>query len=135
QEQDTVPLASAEEPEEEPEPPWEGPFLGITRTSTGVYVSPRFKRTLKIGYVQEGALVPIREGSVEGEGCRSGWHEAVAGGYICGDHGTTNLKDPRITNAPSQPDLENVLPYKYARNGRNGAPLYRSVPSKEQQRV
>ncbi len=123
------------EPEATPEPPWEGPFLGITRTSAGVYAAPRFKRSLKLGYVQEGALVPIRDGVVDGEGCRTGWYEAVGGGYVCGDHGTTNLKDPRITNAPNQPALDAILPYKYARNARNGAPLYRSVPSKEQQRV
>jgi len=118
----------------EPPPPWPGPFLGITRSSSGIYAEPTAKRKTKIGYAQEGSLVPVKEEKVKGDGCSAGWYEVVGGGYICGDQGTTNTKDPRLTNAPRQPELEAVLPFTYARNTRNGAPLYKSVPSQAQQR-
>lgn len=114
--------------------PWQGPFLGITRSSVGIYAKPSSKRSVKIGYAQEGALLPVKGNTVKGEGCAAGYHEVVGGGYICADSGTTNINDPRITNAPKQPNLEAVLPFTYARNSRNGAPLYRAVPSREQQR-
>ncbi len=133
--------AAAEQPSkpenvepEPPPPPWPGPFLGITRSSSGIYAEPSTKRKAKIGYAQEGSLVPVKEEKVKGEGCSAGWYEVVGGGYICSDQGTTNTKDPRVTNAPRQPDLEAILPFTYARNSRNGAPLYKSVPSNEQQR-
>lgn len=115
------------------DPPWEGPFFGITRSSIGIYLEPAGKRSKKIGYAQEGALLPVKEGKVKGEGCSAGWLEVVGGGYVCSDQGTLNVKDPRVTNAPRQPDLEAILPFTYARNSRNGAPLYKAVPSAEQQ--
>lgn len=117
-----------------PEPPWPGPFLGILRTSSGIYAHPSGKRRDKIGYAQEGALLPVKETKVKGDGCSAGWYEVVGGGYVCADQGSTNSKDPRVTNAPRQPDLDAILPFSYARNARNGAPLYKSVPSAEQQR-
>lgn len=136
------PTPAAKEPAAAPEdapvaavePPWEGPFLGITRSSSGIYLEPSTKRKAKVGYAQEGSLVPVKEDKVKGDGCSAGWYEVVGGGYICSDQGTTNVKDPRVTNAPRQPDLDAILPYSYGRNTRNGAPLYKSVPSSEQQR-
>jgi hypothetical protein len=113
-------------------PPWTGPFLGITRTSAGIYAEPTFKRDQKIGYAQEGAKVPVLAERVKREGCSGGWFQLVDGGYICSEHGTTDLEDPRIKFGPSQPKLEDILPYRYARNTRNGTPLYKSVPSVEQ---
>jgi hypothetical protein len=131
---ETIPEAAAE-PEAVPEePPWAGPFLGITRTSSGIYLEPNNQRRKKIGYAQEGAVLPVKEERVKGGGCSAGWYEVVGGGYVCSDQGTTNVKDPRITNAPRQPNLDAILPFTYARNTRNGAPLYKSVPSDEQQR-
>ncbi len=113
---------------------WQGPFLGITRTSVGIYAGPSSKRSTKVGYAQEGALLPVKGNTVKGDGCDAGYHEVVGGGFICSDSGTTNQSDPRITNAPKQPSLDSVLPFTYARNSRNGAPLYRAVPSREQQK-
>jgi hypothetical protein len=114
--------------------PWQGPFLGITRTSVGIYAGPNSKRATKIGYAQEGALLPVKANTVKGDGCDAGYYEVVGGGFICGDAGTTNTNDPRVANAPKQPNLNSVLPFTYARNSRNGAPLYRAVPSREQQK-
>lgn len=112
--------------------PWEGPFLGVLRSSTGIYAQPSFRREFKIGYAEEGARVPVHPDPVDGDGCGSGWYRVVHGGYICGGHGTTKLDDPRLRNGRRRPNLDEILPYKYARNTANGTPLYRSVPSSEQ---
>jgi hypothetical protein len=118
--------------EPDPRPPWTGPFLGITRSSTGIYAAPSFAREKKIGYAQEGAKVPILPEKVSTADCSDGWYQLVDGGYVCGNHGTKDLSDPRVKLGPSQPNLAEILPYRYARNVKNGTPLYKSVPSKEQ---
>src|SRR6185369_3245054 len=46
----------------------------------------------------------------------------------------TNLSSPEARFAIRAPKLENVLPYTYARNAKNGTPLYKSVPTVEQMR-
>lgn len=116
----------------EPEKPWEGPFLGVTRSSAGIYADIKRSKDAKLGYAQEGAKVPVEAGAIPSENCKQGWYRLASGGFICGDDGTLNLDDPRIKLGPRQPDLEAILPYKYARNAHNGTPLYRSVPSQEQ---
>jgi hypothetical protein len=107
----------------------------VTRSSTGIYSEANPSRDKKFAYAQEGAKVPILPDKVSSEGCSQGWYQLVDGGYICGNDGTTNLDDPRIKFGPSQPNLEEILPYRYARNTKNGTPLYKSVPSKEQLRT
>lgn len=128
------PEPSAEPAPAEPEerPPWPGPFFHVTRSSTGVYSEMTFERSKKIGYAQQGTQVAVHEDVVKTSNCSSGWYRAVDGGFLCGDHGTTNEKDERVRNRRKQPKLDAVLPYTYARNAHNGTPLYRSVPSREQ---
>ncbi len=122
-------------PTEEAEPePWTGPFFHVTRSSTGVYSDKTFRRAKKIGYVEEGAKLAVHPEPEATGDCKAGWYKLVDGGFICGDHGTTNEKDERVKHPPKQPDVTAVLPYLYARNAHNGTPLYRSVPSREQMR-
>jgi hypothetical protein len=56
----------------------------------------------------------------------------VGGGYVCGNYGTIDPKDPKRTNGTAPPNLKDILPYRYARNSKNGTPLYKSVPTNEQ---
>jgi hypothetical protein len=123
-------LSSAIAPSERP--PWSGPFLGVTRSSAGIYSEPSFAKNKKIGYAQEGAKLPVHPEKIANDSCSEGWFKLVDGGFVCANHGTTKLDDPRIKFGPTQPDIESVLPYRYARNVKNGTPLYKSVPSKEQ---
>jgi hypothetical protein len=67
-----------------------------------------------------------------GEGCSSGWLEVVDGGYVCSAIGTLDEKDSRAHFAQRPPDLDALLPYTYARNAKNGTPMYRSVPTREE---
>jgi hypothetical protein len=119
-------------PADEPPPPWPGPFLAITRSSVGVYAEPAADRNKKIGYVQSGARVPVHDGPIEKSNCPAGWYRTVAGGYICGEAGSTNPKAPEARFGRRQPALDEILPYTYARNAKNGTPLYKSVPTPEQ---
>lgn len=114
------------------EKPWEGPFLIITRSSAGVYRTRSFDRDQKIGYLRNGGKVAVYPEPIEADNCKGGWYRAVDGGFVCGSYGTTDASAPAARFATKQPVLDDVLPYTYARNAKNGTPLYKTVPTKEQ---
>lgn len=113
-------------------PPWAGPFLTVLSTSAGVYAEPAADRRTKIGYARNGGRLPVKPEKLQGAGCRSGWYAVIGGGFICANEGTTNADDPRARLAGQEPNLNDILPYPYARNAYNGTPLYSSVPSRDQ---
>jgi hypothetical protein len=113
-------------------PPWPGPFFTVISGSTGIYAQASNERSLKIGYARNGGRIPVLPNKLEGEGCRDGWYEGVGSGFICSSEGTVDDSDPRARLSATPPNLTEVLPYPYARNARNGTPLYNSVPSVDQ---
>ena len=117
------------------EPPvpadYKGPWLAITSSAAGVYVEPNFE-SKKLGYIRSGGRVPVDAATVSKKNCTGGWYKVLSGGYVCGNLGTTDLNHPDVKFATQAPNLEEVLPYPYARNAKNGTPLYKSVPSREQ---
>lgn len=120
-------------PEAEPEPPpHPGPWLVITSSSTGLYEEPKFDKEAKFGYARNGGRLAVLGEVVSKAGCSGGWYQLVGGGYVCGNSGTIDDKSDKLKFVQKAPDLEEVLPYKYARNAKNGTPLYRSIPSREQ---
>lgn len=121
-----------EEKTDEPPPPHPGPWIWVTRSSAAIYENPKPNRDEKIGYVKRGGQVPILEGTVEGDDCPKGWYKVVSGGFICSHVGTTDKDHKDVKFRPSQPNIEEILPYKYARNAKNGTPLYKSIPTKKQ---
>src|SRR3569832_113655 len=112
--------------------PWPGPFFTVTSGSTGSYAQPVADRALKVGYARNGGRIPVLPEKVVNDACRSGWYEGVQGGFICSSEGTVDQEDPRARLRATPPNLDAVLPYPYARNARNGTPLYNSVPSDDQ---
>ncbi len=114
------------------QPEHAGPWLVVTSPAAGVYSEPTFERRAKIGWVRAGGRLPLKGKAVSTKNCTAGWYELVGGGFTCGNYGTTNLAHPDVKFAQAQPKLEDVLPYPYARNAKNGTPLYKSVPSREQ---
>lgn len=128
-----APEGESKEPEaEEPPKPHEGPWFVVTGTAAGVYSQPDFERTNKIGYVRNGGKVAVEPERIAKKNCSGGWYKLVSGGYICGNLGTTNLEHPEVKGATNAPKLDEVLPYTYVRNAKNGTPLYKHVPSREQ---
>jgi lipoprotein-anchoring transpeptidase ErfK/SrfK len=112
--------------------PWPGPFFTVISSSTGVYAQPVTDRALKIGYARNGGRIPVLPEMVVNDACRSGWYEGVQGGFVCSSEGTIDQDDPRARLSATPPNVDAVLPYPYARNARNGTPLYNSVPSVDQ---
>ena len=113
-------------------PGYDGPYFTVTASSTGIYPEPSPDRSRKLGYARSGGRVPVLPGTVAGEGCRTGWYALVGGGFICADDGSIDPTDPLVRLAVQPPNLSAILPYPYARNARNGTPLYASVPSRDQ---
>jgi lipoprotein-anchoring transpeptidase ErfK/SrfK len=123
---------TAEDKRHEPPAPHSGPWLWVLRSSAAVYKKPRGNRDEKIGYIKRGGKLGILEAKVEGEDCPQGWYQVASGGYVCSHVGTTDENHKDVKFRPAQPNVEEILPYKYARNSKNGTPLYRSIPSTKQ---
>ncbi len=114
-----------------PPPDYKGPWLAITAPAAGVYGEPTFEGK-KLGYLRNGGRVAVEASTVSKKSCTSGWYKVLTGGFVCGNLGTTDLNHPDVKFATQAPNLDDVLPYPYARNAKNGTPLYKSVPSREQ---
>ncbi|MEI9940011.1 MAG: L,D-transpeptidase family protein [Pseudomonadota bacterium] len=110
---------------------YKGPWLAITASAAGVYGEASFEGK-KLGYIRNGGRVAVEANTVSKKNCTSGWYKLLGGGYVCGNLGTTDLNHPDVKFATQAPNLDEVLPYPYARNAKNGTPLYKSVPSREQ---
>ena len=115
-----------------PDVPYTGPWFAVTSPAAGVYTEMSFERGKKIGFMRSGGRAPVEAEKVEKKNCSAGWYKVRSGGFVCGNYGTTDLSTPDVKFGTSQPNLKEILPYPYARNAKNGTPLYRTVPSREQ---
>ena len=97
--------------------------------------TPRPERGKKIlGYIRLGGKVPVEPALVKdasGKCSRAGTTSSTAA-TSARKWATLDLKNPQVRLGITPPNLEDVLPYKYAYNTAHGTPLYRSVPSKEE---
>ena len=118
-------------PSSAPPADYKGPWLAITASAAGVYGEPSFDGK-KLGYLRNGGRVAVEANTVSKKSCTAGWYKIISGGFVCGNLGTTDLNHPDVKFATQAPNLDDVLPYPYARNAKNGTPLYKSVPSREQ---
>lgn len=115
-------------------------YLGAAHFMTHVWEKPDYS-SQRIGYLRAGAKVPIK-GAVPGEAvkriktpsCKEGWVEIEPRGYVCLEKGggSLNLEAPNVRLATAPPNFDELLPYKHAFAWRNGAPLYRKVPTPKQ---
>ncbi|HEY4106782.1 MAG TPA: L,D-transpeptidase [Polyangiaceae bacterium] len=122
---------SSSGPAASPPDDYKGPWLAVTAPSAGVYDEPSFEGK-KLGYLRDGGRVAVEASTVSKKNCTAGWYKLIGGGFICGNFGTTDLNHPEVKFATRAPNLDDVLPYPYARNAKNGTPLYKTVPSREQ---
>lgn len=113
------------------EKPYNGPLLGATALQTPVYPTMEFSKK-RLGYIRHGGKVPVDPAPIKASNCAQGWYKLLDGGYVCGKYATLDLNNPQVRLGVTPPNLEEVLPYKYAYNTAHGTPLYRSVPSKEE---
>jgi len=115
-----------------PPPPHPGPWFVVTSSSTGLYEKPSFDKEAKFGYARNGERLPVSGPSGAKDNCSGGWYSLVGGGFVCGNSGTIDDKNADLKFVQKPPNLDDVLPYRYARNAKNGTPLYRSIPTREQ---
>ncbi len=122
-------------------PPANNPLLGALFLQTPIMSDmewPKDERhektgSVRLGYLRQGARVPVLPEAHPKTNCREGWYELIQGGFVCGKYGSLDLTHPRIKFAPHQPELINGnLPYDYGYNTQNGTPLYRSIPGREE---
>jgi hypothetical protein len=113
--------------------PYTGPLLGALGVTTMVYTKPESSKR-PLGYIRLGGKVPVEATLIKDTStrCSSGWYHLVDGGYVCARYSTLDINNPQVRLGITAPNLEDVLPYKYAYNTGHGTPLYRSVPSKEE---
>ncbi|MBW2453920.1 MAG: L,D-transpeptidase [Deltaproteobacteria bacterium] len=114
-----------------PDKPYEGPWLGALAQATPIYPTARFSRN-RLGYIRRGGKVPATDKPIRTASCKQGFYPLVDGGYVCGKYATLNTDDPRVKMGVKPPDMDALLPYKYAYNTKHGTPLYLSVPSREE---
>jgi hypothetical protein len=113
------------------EKPYTGPLLGALALQTPIYEKPEFTKK-RLGYIRLGGKAPVDPTPIKkGGSCTQGWYHLVDGGYVCGKYATLDMKNPQVRLGITPPNLDDVLPYKYAYNTAHGTPLYRSVPSKD----
>ncbi|MCC6875760.1 MAG: L,D-transpeptidase [Sandaracinaceae bacterium] len=93
------------------------------------------RESLRIGYLRAGAVLmattadPVR---TDDPRCRGGWYELTTGGFVCNGRDVIAFSGRRLPAARgAQPDLEAPLPYRYGRNRRENAPMYRRLPTDE----
>ncbi|KYG04464.1 hypothetical protein BE21_46645 [Sorangium cellulosum] len=124
-----APSAAPEPPA--PDKPYTGPLLGSIVPQAAVYPTMEFSKQ-RLGYIRLGSKVPVDPKPIKGGSCAKGWYRLLDGGYVCGRSATTDLSNPQVRLGITAPNLDDVLPYKYAFNTTHGTPLYRSVPSKDE---
>ncbi len=114
----------------ETEPPYSGPLLGALAMQTPVYPTTEMGNK-RLGYIRLGGKAPVDPNPIKNASCPKGWYHLLDGGYVCAKYATTDMANPSVRMGVTAPNLEDVLPYRYAYNTGHGTPLYRSVPSKE----
>jgi hypothetical protein len=112
------------------EPPYTGPLLAGLALQTPVYPAREFSNK-RLGYIRLGGKVPVDPVPAKTSACTQGWYRLLDGGFVCGKYATVDMNNPVVKLGVTSPNLEEVLPYRYAYNTGHGTPLYRSVPSKE----
>ncbi|MDX2054099.1 MAG: L,D-transpeptidase [Polyangiaceae bacterium] len=109
-----------------------GPWFIVTARETGVYADTKADRNTKLAWARNGGRLAVLPDVTKSETCSAGWYQLTTGGYVCGKDGAIEVEGKKTRSTLKQPALEDILPYKYARNSKHGTPLYRSIPSPEQ---
>ena len=87
------------------------------------------------GVVRRGTALELRK-KVAGPGCKDGtWYEAVPFGYVCSSLGFHVSDEPAAKTYGVPPaDVNNHLPYQYARVTTKRAPRYYRIPTVEEEK-
>jgi lipoprotein-anchoring transpeptidase ErfK/SrfK len=112
--------------------PYNGPLIGAIVPQASIFSTMEWIREKRIGYIRLGSKAPVDPTPIKASNCEPGWYRLVGGGFVCGKHATLDLNNPQVRLGTTPPNLDDVLPYRYAWNTTMGTPLYRSVPSRDE---
>jgi len=115
----------------DPNKPYDGPLIGSLVTQAPIYIGMEAYRDKRIGYIRHGGKAPVDPTPIKSPNCEAGWYHLLGGGYVCGKFATLDLNNPLVRLGTTPPNLDDVLPYRYAWNTTMGTPLYKAVPSRE----
>jgi hypothetical protein len=112
--------------------PYDGPLIGAIVPQASIFSAMEWAREKRIGYIRLGGKAPVNPIPIKASNCEQGWYRLVGGGFVCGKHATLDLNNPQVRLGTTPPNLDDVLPYRYAWNTTMGTPLYRAVPSRDE---
>jgi hypothetical protein len=101
------------------------------------------KGVIRLGYLRKGDSVAAKPQLLKKSSCPEGWYELLPapgappgtpGGFVCGKYATLDPGDKDLATAPHAPNMQGPLPYDYALNLVNGAPIYRRVPLRRERK-
>jgi len=106
-----------------PEPPANGPQLGAVANITPVFERPA-TGARPIGYLHAGARVARAAEPYSRRGCGGGWYPVRPRGFVCAtESATIDMAHPTLAAMALSPNLDQALPYAYART-RLETPLF-----------
>src|SRR5437868_224596 len=100
----------------DPSKPYDGPLIGSMVSQAPIYVGMEAYRDKRIGYIRHGGKAPVDPTPIKSPNCEAGWYHLVGGGYVCGKFATLDLNNPQVRLGTTPPNLDDVLPYRYAWN-------------------
>ena len=95
--------------------PKDNPKLGAIADVAPVFEKPA-TNSQTLGYLHAGAKVARSKEPYSEEGCAGGWYPVRPRGFMCvGSAATLDMKHPTLTAMALAPELNQALPYTYAR--------------------
>ena len=111
-----------------PEPAANGPKLGAVANVTPVLERPT-AGARQLGYLHAGARVARASEPYSRRGCGGGWYPVRPRGFVCAtESATVDMAHPTLAAMALTPNLDQPLPYAYART-RLETPLFERDPA------
>ena len=111
-----------------PEPAANGPKLGAVANVTPILERPA-AGARQLGYLHAGARVARASEPYSRRGCGGGWYPVRPRGFVCAtESATVDMAHPTLAAMALTPNLEQPLPYAYART-RLETPLFERDPA------
>lgn len=93
----------------------DGPRIGALIDRAPIH-SAAHKKSTVLGYLHAGDTLPRSEKSHENDQCTEGWYRVYPKGYMCTEKSASiDLTHPTIRTMALGANLEEILPYTYAR--------------------
>lgn len=87
----------------------------------------------RLGYLRMGQRKRVGDPQYSSDSCPKGWFKLPEGGFVCQGRGMLVGAKPRyLRNAPPEPRLDELDPYRHGFIRRDWTPVYKSLPTAEE---